>query len=231
MPNPKYLFVHGGWHGPWCWEPVQALLMDAGFESSTVDLPMRSLEGDIYAVRSGIEAENREALVVVGHSYAGMLLSAVGHGVARLAYVAAAVPQDNQSLAEALGAGFGQIPGIHVDESKGQAVLTAECIEDFYSISPELGMSWALPRLRPFGIPCMTERLTVPPAWRSTPSTYVVCSQDQVIPVEYQRARASQMAQHIEISADHSPFASAPDELAAALITVADQSALTEPAS
>ncbi|MGA1682831.1 MAG: alpha/beta fold hydrolase, partial [Ilumatobacteraceae bacterium] len=52
------------------------------------------------------------------------------------------------------------------------------------------------------------------PAWRTVESTYVVCTDDLTVNVDEQRIRAGWIQRHVEIDCDHSPFFSAPDELA-----------------
>jgi pimeloyl-ACP methyl ester carboxylesterase len=53
------------------------------------------------------------------------------------------------------------------------------------------------------------------PAWKKVPSSYVVCTDDRAVKVEQQRMRASWANHSVEIDCDHSPFFSAPAELAA----------------
>jgi pimeloyl-ACP methyl ester carboxylesterase len=52
------------------------------------------------------------------------------------------------------------------------------------------------------------------PAWRTVPSSYVVCTDDRAVMLEQQRMRASWAKHSTEIDCDHSPFFSAPDALA-----------------
>jgi NADPH-dependent curcumin reductase CurA len=57
------------------------------------------------------------------------------------------------------------------------------------------------------------------PAWKSTPSTHVLCTEDRAIPVEAQRWMAARADEIIEWPTDHSPFLSRPQELAALLVS------------
>lgn len=53
------VLVHGGSHGPWCWEPVVAGLENLGLDARTVELPLRTLGEDADVVRAGPYATPR----------------------------------------------------------------------------------------------------------------------------------------------------------------------------
>jgi pimeloyl-ACP methyl ester carboxylesterase len=58
-------------------------------------------------------------------------------------------------------------------------------------------------------------------AWRSKPSTYVVCTLDRAIPLEHQRRMAARASERVEWQTGHSPFLSRPDLVADLLIRLA----------
>ena len=113
-----FVLVHGAWHGGWCWVKVARLLRDAGHEVYTPTLtglgerahlarPETDLELHIQDVVAMLEAEELRNVILVGHSYAGMVISgaaarAAGR-VARLVYLYAAVPEAGRSLFDYLG--------------------------------------------------------------------------------------------------------------------------------
>ena len=83
-----YLLVHGGWHGGWCWGRVTPLLREAGHEVFTPTLtglgerahllsPEIDLDTHIRDVLGVIKYEDLHDLILVGHSYAGMIITAV----------------------------------------------------------------------------------------------------------------------------------------------------------
>lgn len=69
--------------------------------------------------------------------------------------------------------------------------------------------------------PVQKEPLDQAAAWRRVGSAYMVCTEDTMLPLDYQRPKAELMNHRFELRADHSPFASTPDELAGILVAVA----------
>ncbi|BCT78210.1 esterase [Sinomonas cyclohexanicum] len=83
-----YVLVHGAWHGAWCWRPVERLLVAAGARVFTPTLtglgdrahllaPTVGLATHIADVRAVIETEGLRDVILVGHSYAGMVVTGV----------------------------------------------------------------------------------------------------------------------------------------------------------
>ena len=108
-----YVLVHGAWHGGWCWRRVVRDLMALGSEvyaPTLTGLGERAhlaslevgLETHIRDVLGVLEAEDLADVVLVAHSYAGIVCSAVADRaskrIARLVYLDAVVPQDGQCL-------------------------------------------------------------------------------------------------------------------------------------
>src|SRR5689334_15631432 len=114
----NYLLVHGAWHGGWCWRRVVPLLRAAGHEVFTptltglgerVHLLTRDVGLDTHAqdVIGVLEYEDLRDVVLVGHSYGGMVITAVAERaaerLAHLVYLDAFVPRDGQSQMDLLG--------------------------------------------------------------------------------------------------------------------------------
>jgi pimeloyl-ACP methyl ester carboxylesterase len=217
-PVPRTLvLVHGAWHGPWCWQPVVPSLERAGLRPVAVELPMRRLAEDIELVREAIvEARGAGAVAVLGHSYAGQVISGAGHDADQLIYVAATAPEGRSSVFEDLGDAMAAIPGLELGDE--HILFTRASLPAFYGRCSADVQEWALERVRPFGTACAGARLEVKPAWETVPSTYVVCTEDQALPPAYQRERAAAMESQIELEADHSPFCSATADLLTAIL-------------
>ncbi len=111
----NYVLVHGGWFGGWCWYKVVPLLQAAGHSVYTPTLtgvaeqaeratPDIGLDTHIQDVVSLIEANDLHQVILVGHSYSGMVITGVADYVpgriAHLVYLDAVVPHDGQSLAD-----------------------------------------------------------------------------------------------------------------------------------
>jgi len=108
-----FVLVHGAWHGGWCWVKVTRLLTDAANVVYTPTLtglgerahlarPEIDLATHIDDVVAVLEAEELRNVVLVGHSYGGMVISGVAaraeKRIARLVYLDAFVPEVGQSL-------------------------------------------------------------------------------------------------------------------------------------
>ncbi len=110
-----YVLVHGGWFGVWCWYKVVPLLQAAGHSVYTPTLtgvgeqaalltPEIGLDTHIQDVVNLIETKDLQQVILVGHSYSGMVITGVADRVpdriAHLVYLDAVVPRDGQSLAD-----------------------------------------------------------------------------------------------------------------------------------
>ena len=100
-----FLFIHGAWHGAWCWDPVRALLTQAGIASIAIELPGdqpgRSLGDDAGVAFAAMDHLDGE-VIVVGHSLAGLVAPFVATHpkAAGLVMVAALFPEFDVSAAQ-----------------------------------------------------------------------------------------------------------------------------------
>ncbi len=107
-----FLLVHGAWHGAWCWRDVTTALVRAGHRAHAVTLTGLGerahllhtgidLQTHVQDVIAAIEAEEMQQVVLVGHSYAGMLVTAVTDHmpgrIGHLVYLDAVVPKPGES--------------------------------------------------------------------------------------------------------------------------------------
>lgn len=107
------VLVHGAWHGGWGWKRLLPLLRRAGHDVFAPTLtglgerrhlasPRIDLETHIADVRGVLESEELDGVLLLGHSYGGMVITGVAdrapERVARLVYLDAFVPEDGKSL-------------------------------------------------------------------------------------------------------------------------------------
>ena len=215
MSASSVLFVHGSFFSSWTWLPVIERLSSRGVECFTAELPFTSLADDVNVLRDHIaELRARGPVSVVCHSYTGITLSMAGHDASHLVYVAARMPATGESQT-ALNAEWGppEFRSCLRVDADGVMSLADEATDFLFHRSPPSLARVAMAYRRTMRSEIPVDPI-VDPAWQSVPSSYVVCTDDRAVRVEQQRLRASWAQHRIELDCDHSPFLSAPDELA-----------------
>ena len=231
MSASPVLLVHGAWGGGWAWGYVQAELEKRGITSVAIDLPSRggapaTLADDAAAVRTALD-ELGEPAVVVGHSYAGAVIteaSAANDKVSHLVYVCAVLPDEGESTLSLMG----EDP---TPSTLGQAIRATD--DGLSTLDPvgakndlfnDVTQEQADPIIAGLG----THRLSVfgeAPAglgWKEHPSTYILTTQDRVFSPELQRRMAAKATDVVTVDAGHIPLLSRPGELADAIAAAAN---------
>jgi pimeloyl-ACP methyl ester carboxylesterase len=216
---PTVVLVHGAWHGSWVWDTLRTEL-GTDIEVRTVGLPsagprLGSLADDVAAIRSTVAAVNGP-VVVVAHSYGGLPVTeglADMDNVVRIVYLAAFLIDAGMSLAGALGGGMPDWWDVHEKEGYVAALRPEEV---FYNDLDVATAKNSAERLTHQALSPFLEPLTAA-AWRSIPSSYVLCEKDQAIPLPVQEMMAANATRTTRLSSSHSPFLSVPKELAAVL--------------
>lgn len=228
----NFLLIHGSWHGAWCWERLLPLLKADGHRATAIDLPAHgddrrfpwftSLRGYGRRIVQAARALE-EKPVLVGHSMGGLAITDAAAreptAFAGLVYVCAYAPLPGDSLL-ALGQ---RDPATLVPTSTGLSFggvrIRPERARDvFYGACDEADAARATERLRPDPVPPLLQRLRHGPPER-LPRAYVECTEDRAISIGQQRmlAQRAGVRRVVTLEADHSPFLSAPHELAARL--------------
>ena len=228
MLNPAFVLVHGSWHGPWCWAPLEEELRRRGAVTRTVALPScdedrarwAGLDGDARAVEEGAAAVDGP-VVVVAHSYAGVVASAAAMppNVRSIVFLGAFMPDRGRSLVSYLPEGEPPPPFARFDGPVSHFVAEAAPAHFYNTCAPEVAAA-ATARLRDQDIRAISAPVGEP-SWRSVPSDYVVLTQDRVLPVPLQERFATQARRRHALDTDHSPFLCAPGRLADLLLRIA----------
>ena len=94
------VLVHGGFVDGSGWEDVYKILKKDGYNVSIVQNPTSSLADDVAATKRVLAAQNGP-VILVGHSYGGVVITEAGNDpkVAGLVYIAAFAPDKGESVA------------------------------------------------------------------------------------------------------------------------------------
>ena len=218
--KPTVILVHGAWHNGAGFAQVQTELEALGFDSQTVELPsvgtadqtLGDMYGDAAVVRAAIDSVDGNC-VVLGHSYGGLAItqgSAGAPNVRRLIYLTAFMLDAGETLYAACGSVDPEWWNVAADQTR----LTANTPEHIFynTCTPEVA-AHASSQLRTQSLPAFNQPITEV-AWKEIPSTYIICEQDKAIPVFAQEAMSGRATSVVRINTDHSPFLSAPADLA-----------------
>jgi pimeloyl-ACP methyl ester carboxylesterase len=187
--RPTVVLVHGGFVDGSGWQGVYDLLKADGYRVCVVQNPTLSLAGDVAATKWVIDAQDGP-VVLVGHSYGGAVITEAGRhqDVAALVYIAAFVPDKDESVNALLG-GFpadGPQPPI-LPPRDGFLLLDQEKFPaSFAGDVPAEQAAFMADSQVPWGVDALGGQITEP-SWRTKPSWYLVTTEDRMIPPAAQR--------------------------------------------
>jgi pimeloyl-ACP methyl ester carboxylesterase len=235
-----FVMIHGAWHGGWCFEPLRARLEGAGHLMAAPDLPGMGADDDALATVTldqwadfAVDTCRAQPgpILLCGHSRGGIVLSQAAErdpgAMACLVYICAMLIPSGVSRVEFQK---GQVPNAAFQAiirptpgGRGTVIDTAHAAPVFAQLSPPDAVADQLSRLvaEPNGPRATPLRLTEA-RFGAVPRHYVECLHDRTIPIEDQRRmqRLQPCASVTTLDADHSPFLSAPDALAEALLAL-----------
>jgi pimeloyl-ACP methyl ester carboxylesterase len=189
-----YVLVHGGGHGGWCYRKVAERLRKAGHDVLTPTLSglgERShllsaaidLDSHIRDVTAVLHYDDLRDVILVGHSYGGMVITGVADRsadrIGRLVYLDAANPANGQSLVDVAG------PIIEATRPMGQVVDGVELVlvpspdaGMFYGVNDPEDLAWMADRLTAHPWKCFEQplELTNESALWAIPQYHVVCT-------------------------------------------------------
>lgn len=181
-----FVLVHGAWHGAWCWKRVLPALWGAGHRAFAVSLTgvgekahllSRSIgiETHVQDVVQVLEAEELQDCILVGHSYAGIVVTGAADRapgrVGRLVYIDASVPNDGDCWSSS-----------HAEETK--AARRAAIARDGVLMPPDPSVfglagedaAWVARRQRPHPGGPYDDPLHFDTArWAALPRTFIDC--------------------------------------------------------
>ncbi|WP_205650477.1 alpha/beta fold hydrolase [Actinoplanes solisilvae] len=209
------VLVHGAYADGSSWSKVIPGLQSAGIAVTSVQNPLTSLADDVASVRRVLD-EQKEPVVLVGHSYGGAVISQAGEHplVSSLVYLSARAPEPDEDYG-ALAARFPAPPAnaglIYRD---GFGFLTEDAfLHDFANGVPkrEARVLYACQGRIAEGL--FAQRTTVA-AWQTRPTRYLITTQDRTTAPELQAYVAQRMEAHVEeIASGHLSMVSHPGEV------------------
>lgn len=211
------VLVHGAFVDASGWREVYDRLVSDGYQVLVVQNPTITLEGDVAATRRAIAAA-RHPVVLVGHSYGGAVITEAGDDpkVRQLVYLAAFAPDIGESilkLAETPTPGEPAAPLL--PPADGYVIVDPARFADAFAadVDPSITRFMAQAQV-PWGLQALSTPLSKA-AWKAKPSSYLIATQDRMIPPTAQRVMAGRArAATTEIRSSHAVMLSHPGEVA-----------------
>lgn len=224
------VLVHGGFVDGSGWEGVYKILTKKGYNVTVVQNPTVSLADDVAVTKRAIDAQDGP-VILVGHSYGGVVISSAGDDpkVAGLVYICAFAADAGDSVLSLIKAAPADAPAppilppqdgfLFLDRKKFAASFAAD-------VKPEIANFMANAQV-PWGLAAASAGSTAA-AWKTKPSWYLLTTEDQMIAPDLQRFMSKRAGSKVvEVKASHAVYVSQPDAVASLI----EQAAIGIPAT
>jgi pimeloyl-ACP methyl ester carboxylesterase len=218
------VLVHGGFVDGAGWEGVYNILKKDGYNVSIVQNPTTSLADDVAATRQ-IIAQAKGSVVLVGHSYGGVVITEAGNDpkVSKLVYITAFAADAGESVASLIKdpAPGAPVPPIlppqdgylFLDRTRFAESFAADVETEKAAFMADSQVPWGLAAL---------EGAVTEAAWRKKPSWYLVATDDRMIPPPAQQFMAKRAgATVVESKGSHAIYVSKPEVVASIIKSAA----------
>jgi len=211
------VLVHGGFVDGSGWQGVYKILTKDGYKVTIVQNPTTSLDDDVAVTERAIAAQDGP-VVLVGHSYGGVIITSAGNDakVKALVYVTAFAPDTGESVSSLIAnppAGA-PVPPIlapqdgflFLDRAKFAAAFAADVAPDQAAFMADSQVPW--------GVSALSGQV-IQAAWKAKPSWYLVATEDRMIPPPAQEMMAKRAGASIAHAAgSHAIYVSKPQAVA-----------------
>ena len=227
-----FVLVHGAWHGGWCWVRVARLLRDAAHEVHTPTLtglgerahlarPEIDVDAHVQDVVAVLEAEELRNVVLVGHSYAGFVVTGVAaraaNRVSHLVYLDAFAPETGKSLLDYAGPRADALREAARTQGEGWRIPAPP--PERFGVSSQRDREWLLRRLVPQPLATFEQPLSAAGGERLK-RVYVYCSSPAMGPFDQfaERLREDRKWQYHELKTGHDAMLTAAGDVAKILL-------------
>jgi pimeloyl-ACP methyl ester carboxylesterase len=216
--RPNIVLVHGAWADGSCWSGVIERLQAEGFQVRAPQFPLTSLADDVARLRQVLEFQNG-ATIVVGHSYGGQIITALGSdapNVVGLVYIAAFGLDEGESLGALLSQGPVTPALAHLfTDSRGFGWLSEDDFVNHFAADVDPKSARVLYAVQQALASSAFTDVMREPAWKWLPSWYLVAQNDEAIPPDAEQQFAARMgATTVAIPSSHVAMVSHPAEVA-----------------
>jgi len=215
--SPNIVLVHGAWADGSSWSAVVERLQAEGYSVIAPQFPETSLTDDVARLRQVLNRQSGPT-IVVGHSYGGQIMTALGTdapNLSALVYIAAFGLDEGESLGAQLGAGppTPALAHLIVDEQKFAWIPEEDFVAHFAADVDPVKAKVMFAVQQALSMSTFDDVMGVP-AWKSHPTWYLVATEDQAIPPDAERMFAQRMgATTVEVVSSHVAMVSHPDEV------------------
>ncbi len=219
------VLVHGGFVDGAGWKGVYRILKKDGYNVSIVQNPTLSLADDVAATKLILAAQDRP-VILVGHSYGGVVITEAGNDpkVAGLVYVAAFAPDKGESVAALIKDPPPNAPVppilppqngyLFLDKAKFAFSFAADVDAEEAGFMADSQVPW--------GVGALSGEISEP-AWKTKPSWYLVTTEDKMIPPPAQRLMSKRAGSTVvEEKGSHAIYVSQPKAVAALIEKAAE---------
>jgi pimeloyl-ACP methyl ester carboxylesterase len=232
MAIGTFVLVHGAWHGGWCWAKVARLLRDSAQDVYTPTLtglgerahlarPDVDLETHIQDVVAVLESEELRGVTLVGHSYAGMVITGaaarLSGRIAHMVYLDAFVPETGKAAFDYLGERGGMLRQLVASQGEGWKIPPLP--PERFGVSSQRDTEWLNKHLTPQ--PLKTFEQPLPAAGgEKLKRTYVYCSKPATGTFDQfaERLRDDRKWTFHDVKTGHDAMVTAPGEIAKILM-------------
>lgn len=224
------VIVHGAFADASGWEPAYNVLTSKGFNVTLVQNPTSTLDEDVTATIAAIERQDGPVLLV-GHSWGGTVITQAGNHdlVAALVYVAAFVPDENESTLQLVQSeAILEVNGILAPDDKGNVYLDKALFNQTFATGQSAAKSAFMYDSQ---IPLTVTSFIAPvtkAAWKHKPSYAILPTDDGTVNPKLQYTMYNRAGSKItELTGGHTLFMTHPEEVANVIISAAESISIT----